>query len=112
MGGQPSATPQTNVGVNPHLAPMQGGIAATSHQPLGLGNPQYQQVPQSGPFIPTLPYQQPLVGAGNVPLNTSTSYGQGNPQSQQAPQLGPFIPNLPYQQPLVEPGHVPLSATP
>ena len=78
-GGQTSVTPQTNVGFNPHSAPMQGGTVATSYQPVGL-------VPPSSQF------QQ--MGGSNVPLNPSTSYGQGNQQYQQAPQPGSFIPNL------------------
>ena len=46
----------------------------------GQGHPQYQQAPQLGPFIPNLSYQQPIVGAGNVPLN-DTPPGGSNPQS-------------------------------
>jgi hypothetical protein len=64
LGGQPSVTPQKNVGFNPHSTQMQGGTTGPSHQPLG-------QVPPSSQF------QQ--MGGNNVPFNPSTSYGQGNP---------------------------------
>ena len=97
MGGQPSVTPQTNVGFNPHSTQIQGGTTGPSHQPLG-------------PVPPSSQFQQ--LGGSNVPVNPSTSYGQGNPQYQQAPQLGPFIPNSPYQQPYVGAGNVPLNTTP
>ena len=82
---------------------MQGGIATTSHQPLGLGNPQYQQAPQSGPFIPNLPYQQPLVGAGNVPLS-ATPYGGSNLQSGWNQPGGTYAPGGPQI-----PGNVPFA---
>ena len=39
------------------------------------GIQQYQQPPQLGPFVPNLPFQQPYVGAGNVPLNTTPQGG-------------------------------------
>ena len=64
LGGQPSVTPQTNVGFNPHSTQMPGGTVGPSHQPLG-------QVPPSSQF------QQ--MGSNNVPCNPSMSYGQGNP---------------------------------
>lgn len=103
--GKPSITPQKNVGVPPHSVQMQGGTMGPSPQPLGQvpplsqfqqmggsnvplnpsmsygqGNPQYQQAPQLGPFIPNLLYQQPIIGAGNVPL-TATPPGGSNLQS-------------------------------
>jgi hypothetical protein len=46
----------------------------------GQGHPQYQQAPQVGPFIPSSSYQQPIVGAGNIPL-AATLTGGNNPQS-------------------------------
>ena len=83
---------------------MQGGTTGPSPQPLGQvppssqfqqmggsnvplnpstsygqGNAQYQEAPELGPFIPNFPYQQPIVGAGNFPLN-ATPQGGSNPQ--------------------------------
>ena len=62
--GQPSVTPQTNVGAIPHSIQMQGGTMGPSPLPLG-------QVP------PLSQFQQ--MGGSNVPLNPSMSYGQGHP---------------------------------
>lgn len=60
--GQPSTTPQTNVGFNPHFVQLQRGMTGSSHQPLGQVQPlsQFQQM-----------------GGSNVPFNPYTLSGQG-----------------------------------
>ena len=105
MVGKPRITPQMNVGVPPPSVQMQGGTTRPSPQPLGQvpplsqfqqmggsnvplnpstsygqGNPQHQQAPQLGPFIPNLLYQQPIIGVGHVPLTATPPKGS-NPQS-------------------------------
>ena len=60
------------------LFPIVGGSNVPLHPftSYGQGQPQYQQAPQTGPFIPSSSYQQPIVGAGNTPLAPQSGWHQ------------------------------------
>lgn len=119
-GSQAIPIPQQNVGFNPYSAQQLWGTLLSSQPPLGptqsscniqqMGginvphNPSANlgQTPQQkhqhplnmGPYIPNVPYQQPIVGMGNV-LPTATPQGGSNYQPGWTHPMGTYAPRGP-----------------